>query len=237
MSNPPDNPDSGPFNLGEYITRKELLTRRARMLRELANIYKDEYWALMEEIKDKYAEFCWEYGKATIDDSDEDVEIDKNVERENVAVADGVEKKAGKPVGVPGSGNRCEAYRCERKAMELTQYCFDHILLDERQVLYKGCKYVLRGSLVGPILCNKPILSVAVPSLCTAHKQRTEKHVAKALKKAGLSSHSASKSAPQFHAIVAEFVNQIQAKRRAAREVKKDPCEMNEEDDMTVHID
>lgn len=64
--------------------------------------------------------------------------------------------------------------------------------------------------------------------------QKAEKDVARALKKAGLSGHSASKLAPQFHVIVAEYVNQIKAKRKAAREVKKEPYKVNEEDDISV---
>lgn len=64
--------------------------------------------------------------------------------------------------------------------------------------------------------------------------QKAEKHVARALKKAGLSGHSTSKLAPQFHVIVAEYVNQIQEKRRAAREVKKEPCEVDEGDDISL---
>ncbi|KAK0591691.1 hypothetical protein LWI29_006394 [Acer saccharum] len=38
----------------------------------------------------------------------------------------------------------------------------------------------------GPIFCGKPILRSTVPSLCLAHFQKAEKHVARALRKAGL---------------------------------------------------
>lgn len=46
--------------------------------------------------------------------------------------------------------------------------------------------------------------------------QKAEKHVARALEKAGLSGHSTSKLGLQLHVIVAEFVNQIQAKKKSS---------------------
>ncbi|KAK1379883.1 hypothetical protein POM88_026627 [Heracleum sosnowskyi] len=52
-----------------------------------------------------------------------------------------------------------------------------------------------------------------------ARVKKADKDVVRALKKAGLSGHSTSKLAAQFHVVVAEYVNQIQAKRSEAREV------------------
>lgn len=42
----------------------------------------------------------------------------------------------------------------------------------------------------------------------------------RALKKAGLNVSSSSKFAPKFHVLVAEYVRQIQAKRRAAKKAE-----------------
>lgn len=58
--------------------------------------------------------------------------------------------------------------------------------------------------------------------------------MARALKKAGLGATSTSKLAPKFHVIVAEFVNQIQAKRRAARKETKASVEAKEESDVSI---
>lgn len=69
----------------------------------------------------------------------------------------------------------------------------------------------------GPITCGKPILKSTVPSLCTIHVQKAQKHVTQALRKAGLNVSSSSKLAPKFHVIVTEYVRQIQAKRKAAK--------------------
>lgn len=69
----------------------------------------------------------------------------------------------------------------------------------------------------GPLRCNKPILRSTVPSLCPTHYQKNEKYLIRDLKKAGLNVSSVSKLAPKFHVIVAEYISQIQTKRRAAQ--------------------
>ena len=69
----------------------------------------------------------------------------------------------------------------------------------------------------GPLRCNKPILRSTVPSLCPTHYQKNEKYLIRDLKKAGLNVSSVSKLAPKFHVIVAEYISQIQTKRRAAK--------------------
>lgn len=69
----------------------------------------------------------------------------------------------------------------------------------------------------GPLLCNKPILRSTVPSLCPTHYQKGEKYLIRDLRKAGLNVSSVSKLAPKFHVIVAEYISQIQTRRRAAQ--------------------
>ncbi|KAL8122438.1 hypothetical protein AgCh_018966 [Apium graveolens] len=243
------DPDSSLSN-SDHLTRREVLSRRSRKLHQLAKLYKHHYWSLMEELKTQYGEYYWEYGKSPFLVDANDVEnLEKNditnteFNREcdgasNVESERNEEGEVEEERGVRGNesvfSNRCAVQGCKMKAMQLTVFCNMHILRDERQMLYKGCGYVIKSSQAGPILCSKPILRAAVPSLCTPHMQKAEKHVARALKKAGLSGHSTSKLAPQFHVIVAEYVNQIQANRRAARKVKKEPCEVNEEDDISL---
>ncbi|KAK1392687.1 KAT8 regulatory NSL complex subunit 2 [Heracleum sosnowskyi] len=247
MSNPLNDsspliidPDSALCN-SEYLTRREVLSRRSRKLHQLTKLYKNHYWALIQQLKNQYGEYCWEYGKSPfvqVDEVENNNNNNINVEFENNDNRNGGddgENKAGKAMVVtPVFSSRCAVQGCKMKAMPLTQYCNMHILRDDKQVLYKGCGYVIKSSQAGPILCSKPILRTAVPSLCTPHMQKAEKDVSRALKKAGLSAHSSSKFAAQFHVIVAEYVNQIQAKRKEAREVKKEPCEVNEEDDISV---
>ncbi|KAI4369767.1 hypothetical protein MLD38_018175 [Melastoma candidum] len=111
---------------------------------------------------------------------------------------------------------RCAFVGCKLKAMALTTFCHLHILSDSKQMLYKACVYVIKSAQAGPILCSKPILRSTVPSYCALHLQKAQRHVSKALKNAGLNVPSSNKVAPKFHIIVAEYVRQIQAKRRAA---------------------
>lgn len=68
-----------------------------------------------------------------------------------------------------------------------------------------------------------------VPSLCAVHFQKAQKHVTRALRKAGLNVALSNKLAPNFHIIVAEYVKQIQARRRAARDASEVKVEVKEE--------
>lgn len=68
----------------------------------------------------------------------------------------------------------------------------------------------------GSIICGKPVLRAAVPSLCSVHFQRAHMNVLEALKKAGLNLFSLRKPTPNLHVIIAECIHQIQSKRRAA---------------------
>lgn len=66
----------------------------------------------------------------------------------------------------------------------------------------------------GQIYCGKPVLRAAIPSLCPVHFQKAQKHVSQALRKAGLNGPSTVRHTPKFHVILAEYVSQVQAKRR-----------------------
>ncbi|KAL2453401.1 hypothetical protein Adt_49098 [Abeliophyllum distichum] len=206
----------------EYLTRPEVLKRRARRAKQLCRIYRDHYWALMEELKLKYREYCWEYGKSPFQEDDENDRINSNrgdgtrIIQENV---NGIGNKNGNSGFNNGNNivNRCGVHGCKAKAMALTRFCHMHILSDAKQKLYKACNFSIKSSPTGPILCGKPILRSTVPSYCPLHFQKAEKHVARALKKAGLNVSSTSKLAPKFHVVVAEFVRQIQSKRSAQK--------------------
>ncbi|CAN1194439.1 INO80 complex subunit D [Linum perenne] len=227
-----------PLSHATLLTRHELLKRRSHHLKQLLQCYKDHYWALMEEVKVQHREYYWKYGVSPIKD-------DQKHHREEDPAANFVDGgESGNIVEVMdesnnfGSNNnnhnsskgenelknvqssRCKSFGCKLKAMALTSFCHLHILSDPKQKLYKACTFVIKSPPAGPITCGKPILGSTVPCLCTVHYQKAQQHVTRALKKAGLNIASSNKLATKFHVIVAEYVNQIQAKRRAAKRSK-----------------
>lgn len=66
----------------------------------------------------------------------------------------------------------------------------------------------------GPVTCGKPVLRATVPSLCHVHSQKAQRSILQALKRAGLNLVSSSRPAPKFSVLLAECVNQIQARRK-----------------------
>ncbi|KAF5759951.1 putative DNA-binding domain, KAT8 regulatory NSL complex subunit 2 [Helianthus annuus] len=207
----------------ELLARDEVLKRRSRRLKQLARVYKDHYWCMMEELKLKYRKYYWEYGKSPYQENNESVVEIEGKNGDDSELGLGLE-------GVGGELTRCAVHGCKTKAMALTKFCHAHILSDSKQKLYMGCSYVIKSSQAGPIICGKPILKCTVPSLCTPHFQKAEKHVARALKKAGLNTSSTSKLAPKFHVIIAEYVRQIQSNRRIIEKEIKENLEVKEED-------
>ncbi|KAM3327666.1 INO80 complex subunit D [Capsicum galapagoense] len=201
----------------KFLHRMEVLKRRHRRTKQLQKIYRDCYWSLMEEVKLKHREYCWKFGMSTFQEED-----DKDGNQ-----GAGENNNGGNAVVV--NSNTCEVHGCKSKAMALTRFCHMHILSDLKQKLYKACNYVIKSSPTGPILCGKPILRSTVPSYCSLHFQKAEKHVARALKKAGLNVSNTSKLAPKFHVIVAEYVSQIQNRRRAAQKANLEIVEVKDE--------
>ncbi|CAN4113838.1 unnamed protein product [Withania somnifera] len=197
----------------KFLHRMEVLKRRHRRTKQLQRIYRDCYWSLMEEVKLKHREYCWKFGTSTFQEDEENNNKDGslgNGENNN-------------------NSNTCGVHGCKSKAMALTRFCHMHILSDSKQKLYKACNYAIKSSPTGPILCGKPILRSTVPSYCALHFQKAEKHVTRALKKAGLNVSNTSKLAPKFHVIVAEYVSQIQNRRRAAQKANLELAEVKEE--------
>ncbi|GFZ11366.1 hypothetical protein Acr_22g0007640 [Actinidia rufa] len=201
----------------EFLTREEVLKRRSRRVKQLEKVYRDHYWFLTEELKLRHREYYWEYGKSPFQEDEDN--------RENLNQSNG---QLGLGLGLNVNVNRCEVHGCKMKAMALTKFCHSHILSDGKQKLYKGCDYATKSSPTGPSRCMKPVLRSTVPSLCPLHLQKAEKHVTRALRKAGLNVTSTSKLAPKFHVVVAEYVRQIQSKRRAAQKALVDTAEGKE---------
>ncbi|KAM0940648.1 putative DNA-binding domain, KAT8 regulatory NSL complex subunit 2 [Dioscorea sansibarensis] len=205
------------LKMAVVLSREEVLRRRSRRLKHLERYYRERYWALMEELRVRHRDYYWEFGKSPF-------ELQKG---ENVvfgAGGEGSEEVAKDGVGGLGFGGgeggrkdereRCGVSGCKVYAMPLTRFCHSHILLDGKQTLYKGCNYVIKSAPNGQIYCGKPVLRAAIPSLCPGHFQKAQKHVSQALRKAGLNGPSTIRHAPKFHVILAEYVHQVQVKRR-----------------------
>ncbi|KAG6742517.1 hypothetical protein POTOM_053389 [Populus tomentosa] len=220
-----------------HITHQELLKRRSYKLKQLSKCFKDHYWALMEELKIQYREYYWEYGVSPFQEDHQNTLRKQEQQKQGggIGVLERENEESGANIEVIGENNtnvsdlksnhRCLFVGCKLKAMALTSFCHLHILSDAKQKLYKPCGYVIKrfpwlamysSAQAGPITCGKPILRSTVPSLCTIHVQKAQKHVTQALRKAGLNVSSSSKLAPKFHVIVTEYVRQIQFKRKAA---------------------
>lgn len=115
------------------LTRREVIARRLRRVKQLARCYRGHYWALMEDLKSKYREYYWTYGKSPFKDD----------ERGGVVSGDRVNGTDNAVV----SGDdfvRCAFSGCKSKAMALTRFCHAHILLDSKQMLYRGCTTVAK---------------------------------------------------------------------------------------------
>lgn len=217
----------------EVLSREEVLKRRSRRVKQLARCYKAHYWSLMEELRVKYREYYWKYGKSPFKE-DKDPEMVGAANRtegtgESVNnVANSVDYNNVSSNNQLGLG-LCAVGGCKSKAMAMTRFCHPHILSDSKQKLYKACTYAIKSVPTGPVLCGKPILRSTVPSYCPVHLQMAEKHFTRALKKVGLNVSTSSKLAPKFHVIVAEYVRQIQARRRAYQKAKVEKLEIKEE--------
>lgn len=158
----------------------------------------------MEELKAKYREYYWTYGRSPFKEDEE-----RNSGNASAAAA-----------GAVDNGDdfvRCASSGCKTKAMALTKYCHAHILSDPNQKLYRGCTAVAKSLPTGPVFCNKPVLRSMVPLVCPAHYQLGEKCLLRAVKRAGHNVPVNGKPSPQLHLLIPEFVRQIQNKRKAAR--------------------
>ncbi|KAK8651015.1 hypothetical protein V6N13_140633 [Hibiscus sabdariffa] len=175
----------------EFLSQQEVLRRRSRRVKQLARLYKAHYWSLLEELKRKHKEYYWLYGKSPF----------KEDEKKNGEGNDGNEL---------GFQLKCQISDCKEKAMALTRFCHKHILKDSNQTLYRSCNFPIKSGQI----CKKPILRSINPPHCPVHAQAAEKHLQRALKRAGLNVPSPSKLAPKLHVVVAEYVRQIQSKRR-----------------------
>ncbi|XP_054790058.1 uncharacterized protein LOC129295544 isoform X2 [Prosopis cineraria] len=184
----------------QYLTREEVLRRRLRRIKQLARFYRDHYWALMEELKVKYKEYYWTYGMSPFveDHKNNQAKHSEGVAAsgENVSCSNGNEKAiVASNGGVGQDVVRCAFSGCKSKAMALTSLP------------------------TGPSRCNKPVLRSTVPLACSSHYQLGERCLIRAVRRAGYAIPTHRKPSPKLHVVIAEFVHQIQEKRKAALKV------------------
>ncbi|KAG6404712.1 hypothetical protein SASPL_136965 [Salvia splendens] len=138
MPDPSPSSSAGPIRIdgaeqdaalskSEFLTRSEVINRRSRRAKQLAGIYRDHYWALMEELKLKYREYYWEYGKSPFVEDEENEKI--NSSRADGAAGLAADNGNGNLGVNGGNGNvignatgRCGMNGCKAKAMALTIY-------------------------------------------------------------------------------------------------------------------
>ncbi|XP_047331375.1 INO80 complex subunit D-like [Impatiens glandulifera] len=198
----------------EVLTREEVLKRRSIQMKRLIKLYKEHYWTMMEELKSRHKDYYWEYGTSPFQDDEGAGGVVDGYNNSLPGTSNNNGSNNFNKSVVGFNGNRCEVHSCKLKPMALTRFCFAHILSDSKQKLYKGCSYVIKSLPNGPVYCMKPVLRSTVPLLCSMHLGKAEKHVTKALKKAGHIATSKSKPAPKIHIVLAEFVCHIVAKRK-----------------------
>lgn len=139
---PPSNPSAEKLSVeGEggsvlgraaALSREEVLRRRSKRLRRLEALYRKQYWALMEEMRSKHREYCWEHGKSPLEEEEGE---DRKIGGGEADLGLGLETAERK---------RCPYAGCKAKAMPLTRFCHQHILSDPKQTLYKQCTFVIR---------------------------------------------------------------------------------------------
>ncbi|GMY32362.1 INO80 complex subunit D-like [Fagus crenata] len=170
------DPTTTTLSRASHLTRQELLRRRSHHLKQLSKCYRAHYWALMDQLKLQYKHYYWKFGVSPFQqDAAESNERDIQTQAANSEACDNNNNNY--------NNQRCVFVACKQKAMPLTSFCHLHILSDSKQKLYKPCTYVTRS--VGPLTCGKPILRSTVPSLCSNHFQKAQKHVTRTLKQAG----------------------------------------------------
>uniref|UniRef100_A0A7N0TNJ3 KAT8 regulatory NSL complex subunit 2 n=1 Tax=Kalanchoe fedtschenkoi TaxID=63787 RepID=A0A7N0TNJ3_KALFE len=219
-----------------HLTRKEVIRRRLHRLRQLSKCYRAHYWSLMEQLRVRYRDYCWNFGDSPFEkprarrreEVDGQMGIEgsgENDDEEGTCDRGGLSDlklgvlgfaDAASSEGGDGSFRQCAYAGCKSKPMALTSFCHLHILSDANQKLYKACTHVIKSAQAGPIICAKPILRSSTPSVCQGHLQKTHQQISRALKKAGLNVNTSNKVAPKFHVILAEYTCQIQKKRRLA---------------------
>ncbi|KAL6641715.1 hypothetical protein ACP70R_019896 [Stipagrostis hirtigluma subsp. patula] len=189
------------LRLAAALSREEVLRRRRRRLAQLFSLYRAQYWALAEELPARHGEYWWEHGASPALPDEPlrapppPLQLAENGgglgPPENGGCARPPQNGVGRGAVAPAAaGGRaaCATPNCEKKAMPLSPYCFNHILLDPKQQLYQPCAFVTkkRGPPNGDATCGKPVLRGIMPLRCADHDPKSQKLVIEALKNAGI---------------------------------------------------
>jgi len=145
------------LRLAAALSREEVLRRRRRRLVQLCSLYRAQFWALADELPARHGEYWWEHGASpALDDEPPRARLPPSLPLLKGNGASAAPPGNGGPVGSLENGCRgavatpaggraeCAASNCEAKAMPLSQYCFNHILLDPKQQLYQPCAFPTR---------------------------------------------------------------------------------------------
>jgi hypothetical protein len=144
------------LGLSKALSREEVLRRRRRRLVQLYSLYRAQYWALADELLAKHGEYWWEHGSSPVLSEEPpralhpprllpalDNDAGVGVLFNGGGVGNLQKCSVGALTPAPASVRAgCAALNCEAKAMPLSQYCFQHILLDTKQQLYQPCAFV-----------------------------------------------------------------------------------------------
>ncbi|KAK0591679.1 hypothetical protein LWI29_006261 [Acer saccharum] len=142
-----ESADPALLSNSEFLTRHEVLRRRSDRAKRLAGIYRSHYWALMEELRAKYKDYYWMYGKSPYRD---DGNVNGNGDGDG-AVKEEDGNCTSRREGTGEEVRKCGVSGCKAKAMALTKFCHLHILSDSKQNLYTGCTYVVKRRFVHPL--------------------------------------------------------------------------------------
>ncbi|RLN28164.1 hypothetical protein C2845_PM05G07910 [Panicum miliaceum] len=221
------------LRLAAALSREEVLRRRRRRLLQLCSLYRAQFWALADELSAKHGEYWWEHGASpALDDEPLRARLPPSLPLllkgnggsagppENGGhvgpLENGCRGAVGPAPAAAGGRAGCAASNCEAKAMPLSQYCFNHILLDPKQQLYQPCAFPTRtsGAPDGEAICGNPVLRGISPLRCADHDPKSPKLIIDALKNVGIDLPLTSKSVPKLSLLISETVREIQMRRK-----------------------
>lgn len=116
------------------LSREEVIRRRRRGLLQLHSLYRAQLWALADGLSARHAEYWWEHGSSP----DAGNAVGGGAPPPPHPAVNG----GGAAVEIAAARAGCSAANCGAKAMPFAAYCFDHILFDPKQLLYKPCAFV-----------------------------------------------------------------------------------------------
>ncbi|CAN6335842.1 unnamed protein product [Urochloa humidicola] len=223
------------LRLAAALSREEVLRRRRRRLLQLCSLYRAQFWALADELPARHGEYWWEHGASPALEDDPPPPslalLKANGARAGPPgngglvgpLENGYRGAVAPPAAAAGGRAACSALNCEIKAMPLSQYCFNHILLDPKQQLYQPCAFPTRnsGTPNGEAICGNPVLRGITPLRCADHDPKSQNLVVEALRNAGIDMPLTSKSVPKLSLLISQTVREIQMKRKLSMNAGK----------------